>query len=119
MAVCLKRFLDKAYVRADEYEHVPAGGPDYGSLLEKYDAAAHVSLLEYVSGGNNLDVAEYLSELEAFARARCEEVLYSKIGDLYRSVSESQELRRLADKFDSMRFKLLAIPVDVPAPQPA
>lgn len=119
MAVCLKRFLDKAYLRADEYEHVPAGGPEYGSLLEKYDAAAHISLMEYVTGGNSTDVAEYLSELEAFARARCEEVLYSKIGDLYRSVSGSQELHRLANNFDSMRPGLSAVPVYVPAPQPA
>lgn len=119
MAVCLRRFIDKACARADEYEHVPACGPDYGSLLEKYDAATHISVMEHITGGNSTDIADYLSELEDFARARCEEVLYSKIGNLYRRVAGSKELHMLADRYDSMRPELSGIPVDVPSPQPA
>ncbi len=119
MAEDIYAFMHGALKRADEYGGIPVSGPHRDVLMNNYQLAERITVVEHITGGNDEDIRRYLDTLHEYARARCEEVLYSKIAGMYRVVAGSEDLRHVADRFASMRLDLKDMDMKIPEPNPA
>ena len=102
MVVCLGLFVDKLARLAAGFGDIPVSGPSRDELLAGYELARRITVAERITGSNTRDVARYTDMLDAYARARCEEILYGKIVDMYRRIIDTPALIQVIDRYRAM-----------------
>lgn len=102
MAECIRIFIDKMTRLAAGFGDMPVAGPSYDCLLGDYESARRITVAERITGSNTGDVTRYTDTLHEYARARCEEILYGRLADMYLRVAEAPALRQILDRYRAM-----------------
>ena len=68
-------------------------------LLEKFNKANEITLLERVRGNNIDDIIDYRSSLLEYARERCDNLLHDRLSAIYTALAEGEGLKGLQAKF--------------------
>jgi len=89
---------------SSDFESVPVATCDRQALIDKYEAACRVTLSERLIRGNDDDVAAYIADLHAYAKAECEKIIYHKIAEMYRNVAHSEQLNAVKVHIQDLEY---------------
>ena len=71
-------------------------------ILEKFNKAKENTLLERIQGNNIDDIIEYRSALVEFVRVSCENMLYTKLKEVYGCIANDAIFERLHSNFNCL-----------------
>ena len=70
-----------------------------GDVLDKFNKAKESTLLERIQGNNVDDIIEYRGVLMEYVQVSCENMLYAKLKDIYRSIANDGTYEQLQYNF--------------------
>ncbi len=100
MQEAIKLFVEKVNNSSRSYGNLYMPPIPENDILEKFNKAKENTLLERIQGNNIDDIIEYRSALMEYVRVSCENMLYTKLKDIYSSIANDCAFERLLSNFN-------------------
>lgn len=102
MAHNLRRFVNDLLKMSTHLAKITPAYPHHYELKEKFEAAKHISIREFLMQDNYKDIADFLEAVTLYCRDLCGIALSLQISQLYWDIAHSNEITGLIDKFDKI-----------------
>lgn len=102
MREAIKLLVKRLNNSSRSYGNLYASPVSEKDLLDKFNKAKENTLLERIQGNNINDIIEYRSALMEYVRVSCENMLYSKLKEVYSSIANDSTFERLQSNFNNL-----------------
>lgn len=99
MQESIKLLAERLMNSSQSYSNLSSVPISENDILEKFNKARENTLLERIQGNNIDDIIEYRSALREYVRVSCENMLYSKIKEIYTGIESDDILGHLQSNF--------------------
>lgn len=99
MQKAIKLLVERLNNSSRSYGNLYTAPISENDILEKFNKAKENTLLERIQGNNIDDIIEYRSALMEYVRVCCENMLYSKLKEVYGNLANDATFERLHSNF--------------------
>jgi hypothetical protein len=102
MQEAIRLLVERIYHSSRSYANLYTAPISESNLLEKFNKAKENTLIERIQGNNIDDIIEYRSALMEYVRVSCENMLYSKLEEVYNGLANNAIFECLQSNFSKL-----------------